>query len=48
MDVFDDFEDLINEKSEEDEDLASLLKQVIGESRTVRRRLNRAIQDKFK
>ena len=45
VDVFDEFADLIEEKTESDESLGSLLKQVIGESRTVRRRLNRAIQE---
>lgn len=44
-DVFDDYEEVIEEAAETDEVLGSLLRHVIGESRTVRRRLNRAIQD---
>ena len=45
MDVFDDYEETIAEVSDQDEVMGNLLRNVIGESRTVRRRLNRAIQD---
>ena len=45
LDVFDDYEEVIEETAETDEVLGNLLRNVIGESRTVRRRLNRAIQD---
>lgn len=45
LDVFDEYEEVIEETAETDEVLGNLLRNVIGESRTVRRRLNRAIQD---